>query len=271
MSDKIKIPILIKVVRPKQVTDNNKKVNNKKVNNKKVKSIIENENKEIIGEKNKEDNINDNENKNKNKNEEKDNINDNENEMKNENEKEIGNQIKREKVIERKKNSIPNIYVKSLLTTKISLEINEISGDIKEILLEKLVSKISNRCIEEGFVAKNGIKIIGYSSGTILNNIMFEVMYECNISHPVEGMPICGTVKNITKAGIHAQVIDNDKTIPITIFIAREHDAENSQFQKVKEGNTIVAKVIGIRYELNDPYICVIATIENNLFYELEK
>ena len=35
----------------------------------------------------------------------------------------------------------------------------------------------------------------------------------------------------------------------------------DSQFNSIKEDMNIVAKVIGIRYELNDPYICCIAKL----------
>ena len=104
--------------------------------------------------------------------------------------------------------------------------------------------------------------VVAYSSGTLVrNSIVYHVAYECNIAHPVEGMLISAKTKTITKAGIHAQVIDTDGNIPIIVFVARDHNMSNSIFHAVKEDQVITVKVIGIRYELNDPHVCVIANV----------
>jgi hypothetical protein len=67
--------------------------------------------------------------------------------------------------------------------------------------------------------------------------------------------------KTVTKAGIHAEVEDYDGNIPITVFVARDHNLSNPIFHTVNDNDVIIVKVIGIRYELNDPYVCVIASI----------
>lgn len=161
-----------------------------------------------------------------------------------------------------KPKNIYSVYLRSLLTTKINLHITEIGKQLSENLEKKLISKISGKCIESGFVSPNNIKIIQYSSGSVNSeSITFHVSYECNICHPCEGMLIITKVKNITKAGLHTQVIDSDGTIPITVFVARDHNFNNELFHAVKEDDIITVKVIGIRYELNDKFICVIANI----------
>ena len=83
------------------------------------------------------------------------------------------------------------------------------------------------------------------------------------ICHPVEGMMIECQTKTITKAGIHAEVIDENGVMPITIFIARDHHFTDNHFATIKENATITVRVIGVRFELNDPYICVIGTLLN--------
>ena len=69
------------------------------------------------------------------------------------------------------------------------------------------------------------------------------------------------TVKTITKAGIHAEVITDRDIIPINVFIARDHHNLNEYFNEIREKNTIKIKVIGVRYEINDNYICVIGEL----------
>jgi hypothetical protein len=72
------------------------------------------------------------------------------------------------------------------------------------------------------------------------------------------------TVKTVTKAGIHAEVTDESGIIPLTIFVARDHQFNDKTFNNAKENMKITVRVIGIRFELNDPYICVIAKIIDN-------
>ena len=157
---------------------------------------------------------------------------------------------------------IYSVYIKSIMSQKIHLTIREIGNNVKQILEEKIISANEGKCIAEGFIKPNSVKIISYSSGVIGSNIVeFQTIYECMMCHPVEGMLIECTSKTITKAGIPAQVIDKDMVIPVTVFIARDHHNTDRYFNSIKENAEILIKVIGIRYELNDPYICVIGKL----------
>ena len=67
-------------------------------------------------------------------------------------------------------------------------------------------------------------------------------------------------VKNITKAGIRAEV-DSEGQSPIVIFIARDHHYNNKQFNELKEDEKIEVRVIGQRFELNDTFVSVIGEL----------
>ena len=85
-------------------------------------------------------------------------------------------------------------------------------------------------------------------------------MFECDICFPVEGTLISCVAKNINKAGIKADSADEQPS-PIVVFIARDHHYTDKYFNNIKENMKIVIIVIGIRYELNDPYICAIGKL----------
>jgi len=160
------------------------------------------------------------------------------------------------------KKPIYGVYIKSLLTKKVIVNINEIGQNIKQILENKVTTVLEGKCIAEGFIKPNSVKIISYSSGNVNGEkIEYIVVFDCMICHPVEGMLIECTSKTITKAGIHAQVIDANGVMPLTIFIARDHHNKDNHFNSIKENMQIMVKVIGIRYELNDPYICAIGKL----------
>jgi DNA-directed RNA polymerase subunit E'/Rpb7 len=159
----------------------------------------------------------------------------------------------------RDERKIYGVYIQSILTMKVMIPITQVGKNIKQNL-EKIISKkTEGKCIAEGFIRPNSVKVIRYSSGTINNNyIEFQTVFECMVCHPVEGMLVECMTKTITKAGVHAEVTDETGAIPITVFVARDHHFTDRKFAEIKENTKIAVKVIGVRFELNDPYICVI-------------
>lgn len=157
---------------------------------------------------------------------------------------------------------IQTIYSRALLTRNIVLPITAIGRNIKETIEENIKGNFEGKCVVEGYIKQNSVKIITHSSGLIVrgNTILFEVVFECEVCFPVEGMLISCTAKNITKAGIRAESA-NDVPSPVVVFIAKDHHYNNDYFADVKEGDKITVRVIGQRFELNDKYISIIAEL----------
>ncbi len=154
-----------------------------------------------------------------------------------------------------------NIYSKNLLHRKIVLPINIIGSNLINIIQKKISNNIEGKCSKEGYVKKGSVEIISYSSGVLQgNSVLFDVSFECLICRPVEGMKILCKINNITKAGIRASYY-NESESPVTVFLARDHYANNQIFTNLSEGDVINVKVIGTRFELNDINIYVIAEL----------
>jgi len=151
------------------------------------------------------------------------------------------------------------IYSKCLSTKRVSLPIKSIGRNVTDMLEKKITMMIEGKCLVEGFVRPKSTKIVTHSSGIIQGDvILFEVLIECEVCFPVEGMLISCIAKNITKAGVRAVSADDDLS-PVVVFIARDHHYASSQFANIQEGDKFLAKVIGQRFELNDKYVSVIA------------
>jgi hypothetical protein len=115
--------------------------------------------------------------------------------------------------------------LKSLLNDKITLNKTEIVNNLKQNLEKNVASKIEGKCIVQGFIKPNSTHIVNYSSGNVnAAFVEFQVIFECMVCHPVEGMLIEFKSKTITKAGIHAEVVDKTGSVPVTVFIARDHN-----------------------------------------------
>ena len=152
------------------------------------------------------------------------------------------------------------VYVDSLLSKKVVLKITEIGKNIKQNLEKKIKNSIEGKCITEGFVRPNSLQVKTYSCGLVKDDhIEFIVVYKCDICNPVKGLEVECKVRNITKAGIHAEVKDQEDNVPITIFVARDHNYENKQFDTIEKDAIIGVRIIGMRFELNDPSITAIA------------
>ena len=166
---------------------------------------------------------------------------------------------KNNRITERRKKPT-DIYVLSIITRKIIMNIRHVGSRLKENLEEKIKSTLEGVCVVEGFIKPGSTKVVTYSSGVIKGaNVYFETVIECLICNPVEGMIIGCNVKNITKAGIRAEL--NITPSPIIVFVARDHNYMNPYFNTITEGSDIRIRVTGQRFKLNDNFISVIAEL----------
>jgi DNA-directed RNA polymerase subunit E'/Rpb7 len=152
------------------------------------------------------------------------------------------------------------IYMSNIITRNILISFNLIGNNIDYILTESIKRNYEKKCINEGYVKANSVRLLNYSSGILKGeNIVFNVNFECLICKPIEGMRINVIVKNITKAGIKCET--EHLPSPVIAFITRDHHNTNKEFSNIKVGDNIYVRVIGIRYELNDEYIAIIGEL----------
>ena len=170
-------------------------------------------------------------------------------------------QVQQKTKFKKKQTVENNIYNRSLITRSISLPIVMIGKNIQETIEKYIIDNYEGKCIVEGFVKFGSCKIVTYSSGLVKGtNIGFEVVFECQICCPVEGMLVQCIAKNITKAGIRAESSDETPS-PIIIFVTRDHHYMAQYFSTIKEEDKFTARVIGQRFELNDKYVSIIAEL----------
>ena len=162
----------------------------------------------------------------------------------------------------RKPNAKPKmigIYTSALISRQVTLHITNVGSNLKRTLQRVIADQVEGKCVVEGFVKPGSSNIQTYSSGQVRAAcIVYEVVFECEVCTPVEGMLIDCIAKNVTKAGIRAEV--NGDPSPVVIFIARDHHSSD-YFANIKEGQSLKVRVIGQRFELNDRYVSVIAEV----------
>lgn len=156
---------------------------------------------------------------------------------------------------------IRTVYSLSQITKKIALPINAIGRNLQQTIEETIAAMVEGRCIVEGFVRSKSVRVITYSSGLIKGTeVVFDVVFECEVCFPVAGMLFNCIAKNITKAGIRAESVDEIPS-PFVLFVARDHYYASDYFNSIEEKEKFTARVIAQRFELNDKYVSIIAEI----------
>ena len=160
----------------------------------------------------------------------------------------------------RQKTKPGSIYSQAVITRRVTLNMNNVGRTLKQNLEKLIASEVEGKCIVEGFIKPQSTRLLTYNSGLIKNGeIVFEVVFECMACCPVEGMLIDCVAKNITKAGIRAEI--DAEISPVVVFVARDHNHLSDYFSSINENDTIKVRVIGQRFELNDKYVSIIAQI----------
>lgn len=153
-----------------------------------------------------------------------------------------------------------SIYAPAVITKTLEVPITNVGRQIEATLETMLKNQIEGKCIVEGFVKPESVKVIQHSSGNVNgSSIYFEVVFECEICCPVEGMVVSCIVQNNTKAGIRAET--SESRSPMVIFVSRDHHYHVDSFSEIGPGQEIQVRVIGQRFELNDTQVSVIAEL----------
>lgn len=159
------------------------------------------------------------------------------------------------------KRDITTVYSQCQITKSIMLPFSAIGKNIHQTLEQSIATMVEGKCIVEGFVKYNSVKILTFSSGLIkAENVIFDVVFNCEVCFPVAGMLLNCVAKNITKAGIRAESSEEDKS-PFVLFIAKDHYFASDYFNSIEENEKFVARVIAQRFELNDKYVSIVAEL----------
>jgi DNA-directed RNA polymerase subunit E'/Rpb7 len=159
-----------------------------------------------------------------------------------------------------------NLYSRSEMTEHVLLPITDIGKNLQQRLEETIQLNLEGKCSSKGYIKPGSCKIKTYSSGLVQkgNFVSFEVIFECSLCFPVEGMIISCVAKNITIAGISGTNSDaGDIYSPIYVFVPKDyHKTKNNEyFNQIKIGDVFTIKVIGIQFELGDKQISILGEL----------
>jgi len=138
-------------------------------------------------------------------------------------------------------------------------ELNRLSDETAEtILLEKLRTKLENRCSKHGFVIPGSLEIISRSMGLVevgrfTGDIVYQVQAQGKVLNPSDGLLLTCEVLKKNKMGIYVEYKD-----AIRVLLPRDLHISNIEFDALVIGDNIEVEIKKSRFQVNDPFIlCV--------------
>jgi DNA-directed RNA polymerase subunit E'/Rpb7 len=151
------------------------------------------------------------------------------------------------------------LYTRMNIHEIISVEFSKNEPNMDYYFMTYARNHVEGKCKKEGYIRPKSTRIISYTAPMLKNNsCVYDVTYSCEVCNPnTEEIYSCKIMK-LAKIGIRAMISMNNN--PIVFYISREHNPDIN-FDDYKEHDEIKARIIGKRFQLNDPYIEVIAEI----------
>ena len=146
----------------------------------------------------------------------------------------------------------------ALFEERASLTSRDLRGEITDIdglLLQKLSTRMENKCSRHGFVLPGTMKILSRSMGYIekgrfTGDIIFHVQAEAKVLNPPAGFTLEGVVIRKNKMGMYVSYND-----AIRIILPRDLHNGDEAFEAIPVGANVNVEIQKSRFQVNDAYI----------------
>lgn len=154
-------------------------------------------------------------------------------------------------------------YIKTTLVKDIVINPININKNINDFILKKCKYLYEGKCINEGYIKEDSIKILKKSFGTYNGSLFngattYKIMFEALLCNPPIGQIMKINIENMNKIGIRSIIG------PLNIIIAREYESNKKLFKNLKVGDEITIEVIDKQIKKNSRYIKISGKIFNN-------
>ena len=141
------------------------------------------------------------------------------------------------------------------------LNIIESPEGARDIIITKLREKHEGKCNASGYVRPGSIQLLARSMGIAENgrftgNLLYDCKLKCEILYPTTGHDMEVHVIKVNKMGAYA-VYEQ----AIRILLPRDLHVGDTDFDSIKEGDTIHVTIERSRFQANDPFIMAVGKL----------
>jgi DNA-directed RNA polymerase subunit E'/Rpb7 len=147
----------------------------------------------------------------------------------------------------------------TILTPK---EFGVASVDMDGYITLQLRKKLEGHCSPQGFIKENTMKLLSRTlgrdkHGSFTGDFVFKCKVQCDVLYPAVGDLILTDVLKVNKMGAYVAFEDS-----LRILLPRDLHLGNEQFDNLKVGDKIRAKILKTRFQSHDLFIMAVGTLE---------
>jgi DNA-directed RNA polymerase subunit E'/Rpb7 len=155
-----------------------------------------------------------------------------------------------------------------LFDTKVVLaprDFNKLRSEaLEDLLVKNLRGKLEGKCSIHGWVIPETTEILSRTMGQLENgrftgNIVFHIQARGNVYNPASGTIVQGTVSMKNHNGVLFVYKD-----AIKVMVVRDLHLGNTTFESIQVGDTISARIIKSRFQVNDEFILSVAELASD-------
>ena len=167
-------------------------------------------------------------------------------------------------MFERRVNSI---FADTKLSIDVDVNFMYIDSHIQSTLENYLTKNLCNKCSQYGFIKDNSISITTLSNAELVDNIAkYTVEFDCKVFDVKAGTLLKCKIDSITDNVVISAVSSEYTPTPFKLFVCHDQQFDplngnnpklNETFQNLKEGDTIIARVINYTAKAEAPHISI--------------
>ena len=142
-------------------------------------------------------------------------------------------------------------------------ELNQLktAEEFQELLRTKLRERMEGKCNSNGYVRPGSIEILDRTIGECENgrftgNLLYDCKIKCDVLYPTADSVVDAYVIKVTKMGAWAVYQE-----AMRILIPRDLHLGSTDFDGIKEGETVKVSIQRSRFQTNDPYIMAVGKL----------
>lgn len=153
-----------------------------------------------------------------------------------------------------------NIYINTLLKKRILLKSAYLNKNFEKNIQNILKEEVGDKCITEGYVKSDTIKIIKRTLPKIITSNFsadsaINIIYKAEVCNPAKGNIIPCEITHVNKIGLMA------KNGPLSIIIGKQYHNNKNIFKNIKVGDNVDIIVIDKRYIINGEIIEIVGKL----------
>ena len=147
-------------------------------------------------------------------------------------------------------------------------EFRDAAPNIDTYLTKKLQKRLEEKCCVHGYVSRGSTQILARSMGQAEHcRFTGDFVFVCKVRVlcylPEAGQVVDAQVLKMNKGGAYALVVDAGRVSEaVRIFIPRDLHIGNAEFDSLEEEQVIRVRLLGSRFQANDPFIQAVGTFE---------